>query len=125
MRRLAAALALVVALIAPASAGRPLPWSTFSEMAKDVIGATPGACRVGAGSHENLSATVRHGEDVYQFIATEDGVWVLALLAETGPPLVIYRGHQLPSPDQDNIVVESEHPYVSGGPCEELYPQEA
>jgi hypothetical protein len=128
MKRLISSLLFALLVLAPytivVGASRPLPWGTFSEMAQDVVDARPAACHVRGEDKQVLMAAVRHGEDAYQFIASEDGIWVLALLGETTPQ-VIYRGHQLPAPNQDKIVIEAEHPYVQGGPCDELYPQEA
>lgn len=129
-----AALALVASLVATPvevkveAAG--IPWSTFSSSKDDVVQATMGSCAVNGQQKEVLFvAFEKNGVTWLYFAEPEGGRWVFAEMGGDGKPVRIYTGKQLPEPDHDKIVVRESHAFNEvrdgGGPCKELFPDQA
>lgn len=99
---------LAVSLLFP-SCARPasLPWSTFSGMAADAVGAQPGACP--GDDRMGISARIEHGKDHYVFWALIDeqgqGVFVLLAFDADDEPTMLYTGHS-DAKDNDRMVID-------------------
>jgi hypothetical protein len=129
MKRLLVFVCLFLVTSCGAHNARPLPWSKFSVMAKESVGAVPGAC-----PHDDragIMVQVQHEQDVYiMWVLVDDkgnGTFVIAQIDKEGHPVYVWYGVSDPK-DNDKIVLlsgEKFDPKKHSSPCAILAPERA